>query len=107
MRRAFTLVELLIVVSIIAVLIAILLPVIGKAREQGNRVSCLSNLRQIYQTIGFYADDNKDAKTNHQDQSRGLMHKLCRRPYRREDVLDGSDIVGGLRAYCSGQDCSQ
>lgn len=46
-RDGFTLVELLVVVAIIAVLIAILLPALAKARDAANRVSCLSNLRQL------------------------------------------------------------
>src|SRR5438552_14883085 len=58
--NGFTLVELLVVIGIIAVLISILLPSLNRAREAANRVSCLSNLRQLHQMLAIYANQNKD-----------------------------------------------
>ncbi len=58
-KNGFTLVELLVVIGIIAVLVAMLLPALNKARQQAVRISCLSNLRQLGMMFHMYAQDNK------------------------------------------------
>jgi prepilin-type N-terminal cleavage/methylation domain-containing protein len=60
-RRAFTLVELLVVVGIIAVLVALLLPALRAAARRADAVACLSNLRQIGHTHTLYRADHKGA----------------------------------------------
>jgi prepilin-type N-terminal cleavage/methylation domain-containing protein len=57
-RKAFTLVELLVVIAVIALLLAIFIPALGRARELGQRAVCLSNLRQLTLAWLQYAEDN-------------------------------------------------
>lgn len=58
--RGFTLIELLVVVAIIALLIAILLPSLARARKQAKRSVCASNLHQIGIAMPAYTEDNDD-----------------------------------------------
>ena len=57
-RRGFTLVELLIVIAIIGVLVGLVMPTVGRARESARRAACLSNLRQVHQSFLLFAGEN-------------------------------------------------
>jgi prepilin-type N-terminal cleavage/methylation domain-containing protein len=62
-HRGFTLIELLVVIAIIAILAALLLPVLDNATSQAKRAQCSNNVRQINMAIHMYADDHGDEFT--------------------------------------------
>ncbi len=57
-KNGFTLIELLVVVAIIAVLVAILLPALNRARESARTLICMNNLRTLSMSVRYYLDDN-------------------------------------------------
>ena len=60
MKKGFTLVELLVVIGIIALLVALLLPALAKAKSVGQKVACISNQKQLQMAHSIFSDDHGD-----------------------------------------------
>ena len=95
-RGAFTLVELLVVIGIIAILIAILLPSLNAAREKAKRVSCANNIRTFGQAVTLYANQNKGKVPMH----RGGANWLWDLSYDSRDWLVDVAKIPREMFYC-------
>jgi len=86
-RIGFTLVELLVVISIIALLLSILMPALSKVREQGRAILCLNNATQLGKACMVYAQDNQDRYPDaltFDEQAGWLLSDLEAAPYGRK-----------------------
>ncbi len=97
-RRGFTLIELLVVIAVIALLMAILMPALARAREQAKLRICLNNLSQLQLAWIMYADENDDKIVN------GGEWDFARIP--RDDIPDGEYPWCGVDWNCGADwDC--
>lgn len=101
-RRGFTLIELLVVIAIIAILMAILMPTLKRAKEQGKRAACLNSMRSLTLNWLMYADENDDRIVNGEacEGSDGQCPMPTVARHTNEMWWTGDDCAGG---YMTGE----
>ena len=92
-KRGFTLIELLVVIAIIAILAALLLPALAKAKDRAKRIMCVSNLKQWNLGFQLYAGDNNDSLPMGWYDPNGMWMVAL------QPLIPGAQI-GGTICYC-------
>ena len=90
-KRGFTLIELLVVIAIIAILAAMLLPALQKARSSATKTACVNNLKQIGAALAMYAGDQQNFPPG--DQQEMEAYNLQRWYHRIRPYLGSSEVV--------------
>ena len=96
-KKAFTLIELLVVIAIIAILMAILMPALNRAREQGKRAMCMGNVKQLMLAWIMYADDNNQRLVNGAAGPGGWVGTGWSNNYGSGEMLPQEDQITAIR----------